>query len=178
MMRRVSLLESGGQGMLGGLIAGAVLGALYGCLLLAWTRFQVIGSIDASILVGIIGIVPGGIIGTVVGSAVGVIDGMFLDILVRAFSNDSINIGLKRQLVGVPCTILAILGCRICFSILTPQLKILYNTNTNNMEIVAFLYTTMPAIIAGLGAAYTSKTLLRWYEHESQKGTAKNVTPN
>ena len=169
--------ETGWQGLVGGVISGTILGAVYGYLVLSWSMFQ--SSAGGDLAIGIVGIIPGAIIGAIVGFAVGAIDGVFWGILARVIFSHFPNTQLRKQMVGIPCTILAILCCLICFKMIAPFLGSSYTFSVmGTSEIFIFMYTAVPALMSGLGAAYTSKTLLRWYELESQKDTTQNVTPN
>ena len=165
------------RGAVWGMTLGIIFGALYlvslGILDAIKFHSDILSKAFTS---AIFGAIPGGIIGAFLGIGGGILAGALTRIYFFLFS----DMETYYVAVGMVSVIFAtIIGWNIFYfmvelnAAMSSGAKNLFPTTTQIIEIAV-----VPTLLVGLCAMVASQMLARWYERESAKGIAQNVSPN
>lgn len=162
-----------------GLLAGTMLGTFYGAMfanslfffgLLAqapgeFRRDNVSSALFAVLLLALIGGITGGIFGIPTGFVVGGLNGLLLGIITRAFFIPLRDAKTYRRVIMLTSAVFTAIASWLGFF----TIMLFYaNTEQANVPVLAAL-VVVPALLAGVAAAFISQIGARWYEKENAK---------
>lgn len=162
-----------------GLLAGTMLGTFYGAVfanslfffgLLAqapgeFRSDNVPSAIFAAFLMALIGSIIGGIFGIPTGFVVGVLNGLLLGIIARTFFYPLRDAKTYRRVIAPTSAVFTAIASWLGFFAI-----MLFYANRENANVPALaIGVIVPALIAGIAAAFISQIGARWYEKESAK---------
>ncbi|MBI5302585.1 MAG: hypothetical protein HY868_10640 [Chloroflexi bacterium] len=166
-----------------GIVTSAVLGGLYGFILFFYTGFSIV-PIDRSPSMRLIsslfvGSIAGAIIGMIMGLVLGCTAGLLWGNMVHFLTTWHRGQSLICQFAGTICVIYVTSSSLILLKAMYTFFDMDYGTPPRPLNFIGFaLFYNVPILLAAIGAAFASQRLAHWYERESTKGIAQNVSPN
>jgi len=167
--------RGGAWGLLMGSILSMSYGALFanillfgGLILQPWTEFKpgdIPATIFAVLFFGLIGMIMGGIFGIPTGFAVGVMNGLLFGILTRLFFYPLHDVRIYHRVMALASGLFTAIASWFGFILIW----LLYANDQKDTLGAGIVMVTIPAIIAGIAAAFMSRLGTRWYEKESAK---------
>jgi len=108
----------------------------------------------------LIGAIMGGVFGIPTGAVVGVLNGLLLGIVTRAFFYPLRDVRTYRRVIAVTSAVCTTIASWLSFF----AIMLLYvNEAKANLGGLA-IFVVIPALIAGIAAAFISQIGARWYE--------------
>ena len=170
-----TLWRGGAWGLLMGSILGMTYGATFANILVfaglisqPWGNFK-LGDIPAAIfavlILALLGAIFGGIFGIPTGFAVGVMNGLLFGILTRLFFYPLRDTRIYRRVMALASGLFTAIASWFGFILIW----LLYANKEKDTLGAGIVMVTLPAIIAGIAAAFMSRLGTRWYEKESAK---------
>ena len=178
------LWRGGAFGLLAGTMLGTAYGALFANILLFFgmltqssAEFQsddIPRAIIAVLFLALIGAVMGALFGVPTGFAVGLLNGLLIGGITRVFFFPLHDARTYRRVIALISAVFTAIASWLGFF----AIMFFYaNREKANVPVLAAI-VIIPALIAGIAAAFISQIGVRWYERESTKGIALNVASN
>jgi hypothetical protein len=176
--------RGGAWGLLAGTFIGAAFGAVIGNVLVfgvgLMNQSKSLGLNDIPtafavvFAVAMFGMVIGAIFGVPTGFVVGITNGLLLGIVSRVFFFPLTNVRAYRWVIALISMTFTTLTSWVGFMLI----MFLYANQDKANYVGLAIFLVIPALIAGVVAGLISQIGARWYERESAKGIAQNVSAN
>lgn len=175
--------RGGALGLLGGTMLGTAYGAIFAnALLLArlaqeWQTLSAenfVPGLAAVLLLALIGAVMGALFGVPTGLLVGALNGLLVGVLTRAFFFPPRDARTYRRVIALASALFTGIASWIGFLAI-----MLFYANREKADVpMLAVIVLIPALIAGVAAAFISRVIARWYENRNLELETLNLKPN